>query len=97
MATGKLETTREKMRLIDREILELIEVRTALANEILLSKKEMGKPIVDEGQMQKVIDRAVSLAVEKNLDVDSVRRIFEILIQMSIDKQNEYSGKSNLV
>jgi len=97
MATGKLETTREKMRLIDREILELIEVRTALANEILLSKKEMGKPIVDEGQMQKVIDRAVSLAVEKNLDVDSVRRIFEILIQMSIDKQNEYSGKSNFV
>ena len=97
MVTGKLETTREKMRLIDREILELIEIRTELANEVLLSKKEMGKPIVDEGQMQKVIDRAVSLAIEKNLDVDSVRHIFEILIQMSIDKQNEYSGKSNLI
>jgi Chorismate mutase len=97
MPTGKLETTREKMRLIDREILELIEARTELANEVLMSKKEMGKPIIDEAQIQKVLDRAASLAVEKNLDVDSVRQIFLILIKMSIEKQNEYSGKSNLI
>jgi Chorismate mutase len=92
MATGKLETTREKMRLIDREIVDLIEIRTNLANEILSSKKEMNQPIIDEEQIQKVLDRAASLAVEKGLDVDAVHQIFEILIQMSIDKQNEYSG-----
>ncbi|MDR0768051.1 MAG: chorismate mutase [Methanosarcinales archaeon] len=97
MPTGMLETTREKMRLIDREIIELIEVRTNLAGEILSSKKEMGKPIVDEEQMQKVLDRASSLAVEKGLDVDSVHQIFKILIQMSIDKQNEYSDKADNV
>jgi len=92
MATGKLETTREKMRLIDREIMDLIEIRTNLSNEILSSKKEMNRPIIDEEQIQKVLDRAASLAVEKGLDVDAVHQIFEILIQMSIDKQNEYSG-----
>ncbi|WNY27107.1 chorismate mutase [Methanolapillus ohkumae] len=97
MATGKLESAREKMRLIDREIMDLIELRTNLAGEILSSKKEMNKPIRDEEQMQKVLDRASSLAVEKNLDVESVRKIFEILIQMSIDKQNEYSGNTILV
>ena len=96
MATGKLETTREKMRMIDREIVDLIEIRTNLANEILSSKKEMNRPIIDEEQIQKVLDRAVSLAVEKGLDVDGVHQIFEILIQMSIDKQNEYSGKTSL-
>ncbi|WNY28474.1 hypothetical protein MmiEs2_06620 [Methanimicrococcus stummii] len=94
MPTGMLETTREKIRLIDREIIELIEVRTNLAGEILSSKKEMGKPIIDEDQIQSVLDRASGLAVEKGLDVHSVHQIFEILIQMSIDKQNEYSGKS---
>ncbi|MCC2509063.1 chorismate mutase [Methanimicrococcus blatticola] len=97
MPTGMLETTREKMRLIDREIIDLIEVRTNLAGEILSSKKEMGKPIVDEEQIQNVLDRASSLAVEKGLDVDSVHQIFDILIQMSIDKQNEYSGKSKYI
>jgi chorismate mutase len=96
MPTGKLETIREKIRLIDREIIELIEVRTGLAGDILSSKKELNKPIIDEEQIGHVLDRAASMAVEKNLDVDSVRQIFEILIQMSIDKQNEYSGKSNL-
>ena len=97
MPTGMLETTREKMRLIDREIIELIEIRTNLASEILSSKKEMNQPIVDEGQIQKVLDRASGLAIEKGLDVDSVHQIFEILIQMSIDKQNEYSGKSKYI
>ena len=97
MATGKLETIREKIRLIDREIIELIEARTSLAGDILSSKKELNKSIVDEEQFERVVNRATSLAIEKNLDVDSVRQIFEILVQMSIDKQNEYSGKSNLI
>jgi chorismate mutase len=96
MPTGKLETIREKMRLIDREIVELIEARTGLAGDILSSKKELNKPIIDQEQIDHVLNRATSLAIEKNLDVDSIRQIFEILIQMSIDKQNEYSGKSNL-
>ena len=92
-----LETTREKMRLLDREIVELIEMRTNLAGDILSSKKEMGRPIVDEEQMQKVLDRACGLAVEKGLDVDSIHQIFEILVQMSIEKQKEYSGKSKFI
>ncbi|MCL2863140.1 MAG: chorismate mutase [Methanimicrococcus sp.] len=97
MPTGMLETTREKIRLIDRDIIELIEVRTNLASEILSSKKEMNQPIVDEAQIRKVLDRATSMAVEKGLDVDSIHQIFELLIQMSIDKQNEYSGKSKYI
>jgi len=97
MPTGKLETTREKIRLIDREIVELIEARTSLAGDILSSKRELNKPIIDEEQIAHVLNRATSLAIEKNLDVDSIRQIFEILIQMSIDKQTEYSGKSNLI
>ncbi|MCL2141396.1 MAG: chorismate mutase [Methanimicrococcus sp.] len=96
MSTGKLETTREKIRLIDREIIELIEVRTGLAGDILSSKRELNKPIHDKEQIEHVLNRATSFAIDKNLDVDSIRQIFEILIQMSIDKQNEYSGKSNL-
>ena len=97
MTTGKLETTREKIRLIDREIIELIEARTALSGDILSSKKELNKPIIDEVQIEHVLNRASGMAVEKNLDVDAVRQIFKILTQMSIDKQNEYSGKSNMV
>ena len=96
MPTGMLETAREKMRLIDREIVELIEMRTNLAGEILSAKREAKRPIIDEEQMQKVLDRASSLAVEKELDADAVVQIFKILIQMSIDKQNEYSRSNQI-
>jgi chorismate mutase len=35
-------------------------------------------------------------ATERGLDGESVKRVFEILIQMNIERQHELSGEGNL-
>jgi len=43
-----------------------------------------------------VLDRAANSATERGLDGESVKRIFEILIKMNIERQHEMSGEGNL-
>ncbi|MGM0771580.1 MAG: chorismate mutase, partial [Halobacteriota archaeon] len=47
-------------------------------------------------QNQVVLDRAANIATEKNLDSGAVKKIYEILIRMSIERQHELSGEGNL-
>ena len=50
----------------------------------------------DHRQNEVVINRALNTATELNLDLGSIKAIFEILIRMSIERQNELSGKGSL-
>jgi chorismate mutase len=43
-----------------------------------------------------VLARVSNLATERGLDGEEVKRIFEILIKMNIDRQHELSGEGNL-
>lgn len=90
---SKLEAVRREIEKTDREILSLIDRRISLAEEVLESKKLSGASILDPKQNQVVVDRAVNAATELNLDVGSVKAIFEILIKMNINRQEELSGK----
>lgn len=91
-----LKEIRGKIEKIDTQILGLIEKRTLFAKEILDAKKAEGKIINDEEQNKVVLDRVVNLATERGLDGEQVKRIFEILIQMNIERQHELSGEGNL-
>lgn len=91
-----LETVRTEIEEIDMEILALIERRINLAEKVLESKRINGISISDHKQNEVVISRALNAATELNLDVGFVKAIFEILIRMSIERQNELSGKGNL-
>jgi len=90
---SELEALRREIEEIDREILSLIDRRIELAGEVLESKKTSGCPILDPEQNQVVIDRAVNAATELNLDLGGIKAIFEILIKMSIERQEELSGR----
>ena len=91
-----LREVRARIEKLDHQILGLIEQRTALAKDVLEAKKAMGKPINDEEQNRIVLDRVANAATEKGLDGESVKRVFEILIQMNIERQHELSGEGNL-
>lgn len=93
---NELEAVRREIEEIDREILSLIDRRVNLAEKVLESKRINGTSINDRKQNEVVINRALNTATELNLDVGSIKEIFEILIRMSIERQNELSGKGNL-
>ena len=91
-----LKEIRTKIEKIDVHILDLIEQRTGLAKDVLEAKKTEGKPINDVEQNKVVLERVSNLATERGLDGEEVKRIFEILIKMNIERQHELSGEGNL-
>ena len=91
-----LREIRAKIEKLDNQIVELIEQRTALAKNVLDAKKAEGKPINDVDQNKIVLDRISNTATERGLDGEEVKRIFEILIHMNIERQHELSGEGNL-
>ena len=93
---SELEDVRREIEEIDREILALIDIRVNLAERVLESKRINGTSINDQKQNEVVISRALNAATELNLDLGSIKAIFEILIRMSIERQNELSGKGSL-
>ncbi len=92
----QLKEVREKIHKIDEELLYLIEKRTNLAKEVLDAKRAEGKTINDVEQNKVVLDRVTNAATERRLDGEQVKKIFEILINMNIERQHELSGEGNL-
>lgn len=93
---SELEAVRKEIEEIDWEILALIDRRVNLAERVLESKRINGTSINDQKQNEVVINRALNTATELNLDLGSIKAIFEILIRMSIERQNELSGRGSL-
>ncbi len=93
---SELESIRKEIEEIDSEILALIDKRVNLAERVLESKRINGTSINDQKQNEVVINRALNAATELNLDLGSIKAVFEILIRMSIERQNELSGKGSL-
>ncbi|VVB92626.1 Chorismate mutase [uncultured archaeon] len=91
-----LKEVRAKIEKLDTHLLNLIEQRTALARDVLEAKKAAGMPINDVEQNKVVLDRVANAATERGLDGEEVKRIFEILIKMNIERQHELSGEGNL-
>jgi chorismate mutase len=91
-----LKEIRAKIEKLDTHLLNLIEQRTALARDVLEAKKAAGMQINDVEQNKVVLDRVANAATERGLDGEEVKRIFEILIKMNIERQHELSGEGNL-
>ena len=91
-----LDAARNEIREIDEKIIDLIAERQNLAAEVARIKREMGLPLRDEAQRMAVIDRVFTRAAESRIDPIAVRRVFEILVEMSEERQRECSGDGNL-
>ena len=91
-----LKEIRAKIEKIDAQIVNLIDQRTSLAKDVLDAKKAQNIPINDSLQNKVVLERVANMATERGLDGEEVKKIFEILIKMNIERQHEMSGEGNL-
>jgi chorismate mutase len=91
-----IEALRAQINRIDIQIIDLIVERQKIAGKIAQVKMNEGIPIHDNQRIQEVTEYAFNAAVEKNINPVYIRKIFEILIEMSEERQRECSGEGNL-
>ena len=91
-----LASVREKIDEIDERIIKLIADRQRLAGEMAHLKFREGIPIRDSEQRERVLERAFDRAVESMVDPVSVQKVFDLLVQMSEERQQECMGDGNL-
>ncbi|MGQ4555635.1 chorismate mutase [Halobellus sp. GM3] len=84
-----LEELREEIEDIDREIVDLIARRTYVADSIAQVKDERGLPTTDEGQEERVMERAGRNAEHFDLDSNIVKAVFRLLIELNKAEQRE--------
>ncbi|MDZ7701223.1 MAG: chorismate mutase [Halobacteriales archaeon] len=84
-----LEELREEIESIDRELVELIAQRTYVAETIARVKADRDLPTVDEGQEQRVMERAGENADRFDVDTNLVKAVFRLLIELNKVEQRE--------
>lgn len=89
-----LEEHRKEIAEIDRKIIRLIDERVLISKKVFEAKRSEGREISDPEQEKLVLGRAMDLATELGLDAGAIRDIFQILIKMSLQKQNELLGRN---
>ncbi|MDD1676099.1 MAG: chorismate mutase [Methanomicrobiales archaeon] len=91
-----LTTIRQEIDQIDRQIIALIAERQEKAGKLALLKLREGIPIRDERRRREVLETVFDLAVEQQIDPLNTQKIFELLIEMSEQRQQGCSGEGNL-
>jgi chorismate mutase len=91
-----LEKIRADITKVDREIIHLIAQRQDCARKIAKIKIHTGMPVHDEHRTAEILESVFEQAVEYKIDPVAVQKIFEHLIAMSEERQQECSGDGNL-
>ncbi|WP_067046701.1 chorismate mutase [Methanofollis ethanolicus] len=91
-----IEEIRKEVDAVDSRIIDLIAERQAIAGRMAHEKYLAGAPVRDEGRRRALLERVFNEAVEKNINPVQVRTIFEILVEMSEERQRECTGEGNL-
>ena len=87
-----LHSSRKEIDQIDSEIIDLIQRRTSLAKDIVLSKLALDMDILDDSREKLIYEKLEKLANDKNLNQNtknSVFQIMDILINLSKKEQEE--------
>ena len=84
-----LDELREEIESIDREIVELIARRTYVADTVAAVKEERDLPTTDEGQEERVMDRAGRNAEHFDVDSNLVKAVFRLLIELNKVEQRD--------
>jgi chorismate mutase len=91
-----IETIRNEISQVDRQIISIIGRRQQLAAKLAVIKQRDGLPIRDEKRRKEVLEEIFNLAVEQQIDPVYVQKIFELLMDMSEQRQRGCSGEGNL-
>ncbi len=86
--TVNLANIREKIDLVDNEIMHLLTIRQHLVDEVARFKTGKSK-IVDRQREEEIVSRVRELAAENNLDPAIVENIYRLIIRGSVLRQQE--------
>jgi chorismate mutase len=82
-----LVTSREKIDLIDNQIIDLIIKRTSLAKDISIAKKVLNTDIKNTEREDYIQRKIKKLAKENDIDEISLLEIMDILIKLNKSEQ----------
>jgi len=89
-ATRDLQTLRESIEAVDREILASIRQRMSLVEEVVGAKLDAAVPFRDPPREELVLQRVRHAAVEQGLDAHEVERLYRVILEMSVAHQRAH-------
>jgi chorismate mutase len=88
-----LEELRRAIDAVDQQLLKLLHERVRLVMQVGEYKRERGIPVYDPDRERALLDRLCK-AAEPPLDAETIRRIFERLVDESRRIEHEFVSKS---
>ena len=85
-----LQHLREAIEEIDRDLLASLKRRMELVDEVATSKIKAAFPFRDQQREEQVLQRVRHAAVELGLDAHVVERLYRLIMEMSISRQQAY-------
>ena len=85
----ELRDCRNAIEVIDRRLVALLAQRVALGLRAADAKRRAGLPIIDASREAEVLRVAVDAAREEGLPIESVRDLFERIVRISRQAQEE--------
>ena len=84
------EELREMIEEIDQAIIENIAMRMEIADKLAEAKKESAQKYWDENKEKEVINRYLELCEEVNLTEAEARKIAEVILHISKERQKHF-------
>jgi chorismate mutase/prephenate dehydratase len=88
--TRDLQSLRESLEAVDREILAQIRRRMSLVEEVVGAKLESAVPFRDPPREEQVLQRVRHAAVEQGLDAHEIERLYRVILDMSVAHQRAH-------
>ena len=85
-----LQSLREAIGEVDREILAQLRRRMTLVEEVVGAKLESAYPFRDEPREEQILQRVRHAAVEQGLDAREVERLYRVILEMSVSHQRAH-------
>lgn len=88
--TEEMGPLRDEINRLNEEILEKIRERVRVALRIGEVKKRHGMPVIDRAREEAVLNHVESLAADRGLDPEDVRRVFREIIDLCVRAEEEH-------
>ena len=88
--TRDLQSIREAIEEIDREILAQIRRRMSIVEDVAAVKLQAAYPFRDEPREDQVLQRVRHAAVEQGLDAHEIERLYRVILEMSVAHQKAH-------
>jgi len=92
-----MQTLREAIETSDRRILEELRKRMQIVEDVARVKLDAAIPLRDRLREDQVLARVRSLAVETGLDPHEIERLYRLIMEMSIARQQDHIRSRSVV